>query len=252
MQRWLSRPVLALRVEPGPREAYEEAGSVGHAAPAGRRRQRSRRASGRATIRRRSPATSRSRRCPYAAREPMPQVSGNAALDFPATERARLSNGIQIVYARRNVVPVTRIAVEFNAGIAADPADRLGTQAMMLNLLEEGTTHLNSTQIAEAQERLGARIDTGASLDRTTVSLTALTPNLGPSLDLLADVIRNPAFAPGEVERVRQQQLECDRHRDDPAPGHRRPRAAAGCSTGPTIPMGSRAPAAATPPRSGR
>ena len=97
----------------------------------------------------------------------MPQVSGDARLDFPATERARLSNGIQIVYARRNVVPVTRVAVEFNAGIAADPADRLGTQAMMLNLLEEGTTHLNSTQLAEAQERLGATINTGASLDRT-------------------------------------------------------------------------------------
>jgi predicted Zn-dependent peptidase len=39
------------------------------------------------------------------------------------------------------------------------------------------------------------------------VALTALTPNLGPSLDLLADVIRNPAFDPGEVERIRAQQL---------------------------------------------
>jgi predicted Zn-dependent peptidase len=37
--------------------------------------------------------------------------------------------------------------------------------------------------------------------------LTALTPNLGPSLDLLADVIRNPAFDPREVERLRAQQL---------------------------------------------
>jgi predicted Zn-dependent peptidase len=126
---------------------------------------------------------------------------------FPATERARLSNGIQIIYARRAAVPVTRVAVEFNAGIAADPANRLGTQAMMLNMLEEGTTHLNSTQLAEAQERIGATIGTGASLDRTNVSLVALSTQIGPSLDLLADVIRNPAFAPAEVERIRQQQL---------------------------------------------
>jgi len=34
-----------------------------------------------------------------------------------------------------------------------------------------------------------------------------LTPTLGASLDLLADIIRNPAFAPAEVERIRQQQL---------------------------------------------
>jgi zinc protease len=37
----------------------------------------------------------------------------------------------------------------------------------MLNLLEEGTTRRNSIQIAEAQERLGANIGAGQSLDRT-------------------------------------------------------------------------------------
>jgi predicted Zn-dependent peptidase len=207
MQRWLTRPVLALRVEPGAREAYEESSGVsGHAAPqAG------------------ANVSTPSQRPRYytppqegdqplaplhvAPRDPMPPVTGAARLDFPAVERARLANGIQVVYARRNVVPVTRIAVEFNAGIAADPPNRLGTQSLMLNLLEEGTTRLNSTQIAEAQERLGANINTNASLDRTTVSLTALTPNLGASLDLLADVVRNPAFAPAEVERIRAQQL---------------------------------------------
>jgi len=224
MQRWLSRPVLAIRVDPGAREAYEEASGVsgqrnraGQAAPAGVNvstpSQRPRYytppqpgdrplAPSRfdASDEQAGAATRRTR-------APMPPVGADVQLDFPATERARLSNGIQVVYARRNVVPVTRIAVEFNAGIAADPANRLGTQAMMLNLLEEGTTRLNSIQIAEAQERLGATITAGANLDRTTVSLTTLTPNLGASLDLFADIVRNPAFAPAEVERIRQQQL---------------------------------------------
>jgi zinc protease len=202
-QRWLSRPVLAIRVDPGEREAYEEAPGVTGARSGARS----------------EPAGHRPRYytppqegdqplapLPFAPRE-APGVTGTAELDFPATERARLSNGIQVIYARRQTVPVTRIAVEFDAGAAADPSNRLGTQAMMLNLLTEGTTSLNSTQLAEAQERLGATIGTGQSLDRTLVSLTALTPNIGPSLDLLSDVIRNPAFAPGEVERIRQQQL---------------------------------------------
>ena len=102
-------------------------------------------------------------------------------------------------------MPVTRVAVEFDAGIAADPADRLGTQALMLNLLEEGTTSLNSIQIAEEQERLGATIGTGAiarsdrgHADRADARISA------PSLDLLADIVRNPAFAPAEVERLRR------------------------------------------------
>jgi len=201
MQRWLSRPVMALRVEPGPREDYQEAGSVGAAAAAP--------ATPAATpaTPAAAPAAPAATPAPATPARRAPGVTTDARLPFPATERATLSNGIRVVYARRTAVPVTRVAVEFNAGAAADPADRLGTQALMLNLLDEGTTHLNSTQLAEAQERLGANITANASLDRSAVSLVALTPNIGPSLDLLADVIRNPAFAPGEVERIRQQQL---------------------------------------------
>jgi predicted Zn-dependent peptidase len=77
----------------------------------------------------------------------------------------------------------------------------------MLALLDEGTRTRSSIQIAEEQERLGASISTNATMDRTTVNLSALTPNLAPSLDLLADIIRNPALAPAEVERLRGQQL---------------------------------------------
>jgi len=206
MQRWLSRPVLAIRVDPGEREAYEEApgvtgasaGGVNVSTPSQRPRYFT------------PPQPGDQPLAPTAfddAGRTAPGVRPAPALDFPDIERARLSNGIQVVYARRAAVPVTRVAVEFNAGIAADPADRLGTQAMMLDLMEEGTTHLDSTELAEAQERLGATVATGASLDRTAVTLTAMTPALAPSLDLLADVIRNPAFEPREVERIRQQQL---------------------------------------------
>jgi len=209
MQRWLSRPVLAIRVDPGERPAYEEAAGVTGARTS-------------ATPAAGNPGGGASQRPrfytpPQPGDEPLaptsfeprtpPAIGAAPALDFPDIERARLSNGIQVVYARRTAVPVTRVAVEFDAGIAADPMDRLGTQAMTLNMLEEGTTTLNSTQLAEAQERLGATIATGATLDRTAVTLTAMTPALGQSLDLLADVVRNPAFDRREVERIRQQQL---------------------------------------------
>jgi predicted Zn-dependent peptidase len=209
MQRWLTRPVLALRVEPGEREAYDEAPGEG-----GRRSNVTggggNGGGGGGDQCDPSQCTNPNGATTNAAprtREPMPGVTGTLPVVFPATERARLSNGIQVIYAHRDAVPVTRIAVDFDAGIAADPASRLGTQAMVLNMLEEGTTHLNSVQLAEAQERIGANITTGATLDRTAVQLTAMTPQLGASLDLLADIIRNPAFAPAEIERIRQQQL---------------------------------------------
>jgi hypothetical protein len=108
-----------------------------------------------------------------------------------------------VVYAHRAAVPVTRVLMSFDAGAAADPDGKLGTQSLTLSLLKEGTTSLTSTQIAEAGERLGATIGTGASADRTYLLVSSPSPNLGGSLDLFADVVRHPAFAPAEVERLR-------------------------------------------------
>ncbi len=182
MDRWLTRPVLATRVDPGEREPYVEAADS-------------------------RPAPPPSEPLPFTPREPMPAVGPMKALDFPAVERARLSNGMEVVYARSTTVPTTRVAVEFNAGVAADPAGAPGAQLMMLALLTEGTTSKTAVQIAEEAERLGASVGGFANVDRTVVGLTAVTANLEPSLDLLADVIRNPAFRPADLERRRNQQL---------------------------------------------
>lgn len=182
MNRWLTRPVLATRVDPGEREAYAEAADD-RPAPAG------------------------AEPLPITPRAAMPAVGAMKALDFPTVERTRLSNGMEIVYARSTTVPTTRVALEFNAGVAADSPDAPGTQRLMLDLLTEGTTSRNAIQIAEEQERLGANVAAFASVDRTIVTLTALSANLAPSLDLMADVVRNPGFREADVERRRNQQL---------------------------------------------
>ncbi|HEY1145768.1 MAG TPA: pitrilysin family protein, partial [Allosphingosinicella sp.] len=57
------------------------------------------------------------------------------------------------------------------------------------------------------QERLGADISVTPSLDRTTATLSALKPNLAASLDLMADILKHPAFAQGEFERLKSQQV---------------------------------------------
>ncbi|MEI4506546.1 pitrilysin family protein [Sphingopyxis sp. CCNWLW253] len=143
----------------------------------------------------------------FADRSQLPAVADLKALDFPAIERTKLKNGVEVVFARRTTVPTVNVAVSFDAGYAADPHNALGTQSLMLSLMDEGTTSLDSIAFAEAKERLGAQIDATANADETVFSLFALKPNLGASLSLLADYIRNPAFDAKELERVRAQQL---------------------------------------------
>ena len=199
LQKWLTRPVYALSVVPGERDPYQEAAA--------------KKGAGLAPRYYRAPAAGERPLAPLPAgyakvdRSKLPEVGPIADLDFPDIERATLSNGIRVAFARRSAVPVVLVSIQFDAGYAADPKDRLGLQNLMATLLDEGTASLDSRELAEAQERLGADISIGASIDRTTATLSALRPNLGASLDLLADIVKNPAFDPKEIERLRGQQL---------------------------------------------
>jgi len=205
LQKWLGRPAYRLVVEPGERTGSDMATAGGSAVGTpggGPRYYRDPRFEGGAA----APAMSQTLK-PTAAvdRSSPPPVEEIRDLTFPTIERTTLSNGIELVFARRTTVPTVRVSVAFDAGNAADPKAKLGTQGLMLSLLDEGAGKLDSIGIAEAQERLGAQIASSATMDRTNVSMFALKANLAPSLDLLADIIQRPTFAPAEIERLRGQ-----------------------------------------------
>nr|WP_137676349.1 pitrilysin family protein [Parerythrobacter lutipelagi] len=198
---WMARPVFELRVEPGERqEGGEDRGGfffgsgdeTGLAGPAFYR----------------SPFMLQGGSAVAEAdRSELPEVGELKPLDFPDIERATLSNGMEVYFARRAAAPVVSVRVDFDAGYAADPRDRLGLSSLMLQAMDEGTMSLDSTALAIAKERYGLQLGGGANADSTFFTLNTLAPNLSPSLDLLADYIRNPAFSETDLERVRTQQL---------------------------------------------
>jgi predicted Zn-dependent peptidase len=193
LQRWLERPSYTLAVVPG--ERTEDGALMGGWGDEG-------------TVP--APAPDAPPPAPALAQGPKresPQVAPVGALTFPQVEHATLSNGMPVTLARRTSVPKVAIALAFAAGDAADGGARAGTQSLMMELLEEGTKTRSAIEIAIEQERLGADISTGTRTDIDSVAMSALTANLTPSLALMADVVRNPAFDPGEVARVKDQRL---------------------------------------------
>ncbi len=180
MQQWLSRPSFNVRLEPGERPPYVEAkGSKA------------------------KPVDIPSVKTVRA----LPGIGQTPPLDFPNVTHTLLSNGVQVHYAQRSAIPATQMALSFDAGFSADAQAGRGLQNLTLSLLEEGADGMTSQQIAEAQERLGVSISASGSADRSTVIMSALSANLGPSLDLLADIVQRPDFAPAEIDRVKTQTL---------------------------------------------
>ncbi len=136
-----------------------------------------------------------------------PKVADFPSASFPARETAKLDNGLSVILARRDAVPVVNLTMLLDAGYASDQFALPGTARMAMGMLDEGTTSRGALEISDTLDSLGATLGAGSNLDVSTVSMSALVENLDESLDLFADVILNPSFPEDEFERQQQQQL---------------------------------------------
>jgi zinc protease len=150
-------------------------------------------------------------------RSTLPEVGAAPKAEFPALERATLSNGLKIVLAQRRAVPVVQFNLLVDAGYAADQFAQPGTASLAMTMLDEGTTTLSALQISDRLAELGAALGAGSQLDVSSVSLNALRERLDPALDLYADVVLHPAFRQTDLERLRKQRLvQIQREKADP------------------------------------
>ena len=124
--------------------------------------------------------------------------------EFPELETGELSNGMRLVVATRDAVPVIHLSLQLNSGYAADQFSRPGTAGLTLDMLEEGTVSRDALQISEELAELGADLRIGANLDYAFISLSALTENLEPSLEIFGDVILHPTFPESGLERLKR------------------------------------------------
>jgi zinc protease len=140
-------------------------------------------------------------------RSKLPDAGTPPPARFPTFGRAKLSNGLQLIVAERRAIPVVSFQLLVDAGFAADQFSIPGAASLAANMLDEGTKTRNALQISEELAQLGANLSTGANLDQTFVSLSALKANLDKSLELFADVILSPSFPEADFRRLQQLQL---------------------------------------------
>jgi len=140
-------------------------------------------------------------------RTKIPTVGTPKSANFPELERAKLSNGLKIILAKRAGVPTIVMNLMVNAGYKSDHISSPGTAALAMNLLDEGTKELNALQINEKLQLLGANLSSYSDQDISNVYMNTLKPSFDASLALFSDVILNPAFPQKEFERLRTEQI---------------------------------------------
>lgn len=137
-----------------------------------------------------------------------PDLGKDITAQFPDLQRATLKNGVKVVLARRTESPTVVMSMMFDAGYCTDKfGGKAGLANLSMNMLDEGTKTLSSLQINEKLQLLGASLNAYSDLDFSYVGLNTLKQSLDPSLDIMADVILNPAFPEADLNRLKNQQL---------------------------------------------
>ncbi|GAA0870199.1 pitrilysin family protein [Brevundimonas basaltis] len=134
---------------------------------------------------------------------PGPEVSPAT----PAVADFRLANGLRVLVAPTEGVPLISARLGFDAG-TRDDGGKPGLATMTAGLLTQGTATRTAPQIAAEIEGLGATVGAGAGVDFTNVYANAPAEVFPQTLALMADVVRNPAFAAEELERQQSQTLD--------------------------------------------
>lgn len=136
-----------------------------------------------------------------------PPVAPIRTFRFPQVERRTLGNGITLYSADRGDLPLVTVRAVIDAGAATERAGEEGLARMTANALAGGTAGRSGEALAWELERLGAELETFTTWDALNVELTTRADRLADAVTLLAEIVREPAFPPHEVERMRSEQL---------------------------------------------
>ena len=124
---------------------------------------------------------------------------------FPPYEAKTLPNGMTVAVVVHNEQPAVSLRMILRAGVAQDPAGKFGVASMVATLLDQGTTTRTAQQVADTIDSAGGDLETGVGRDLSYANVTIMKDGLGLGMNLLADVVRRPAFAQEELDRQRQQ-----------------------------------------------
>jgi zinc protease len=136
-----------------------------------------------------------------------PPPTAPRSVVFPKPIERTLPNGLRVIVVQRSEMPLVTAQLLIKSGGEVDPADLSGVADMTASLLTRGTSTRSATQIAEAIEALGGTLNSGGGWDASSITTSVMSSRIGPALEILADVVRNPSFKEEEIERLRRQSL---------------------------------------------
>ncbi|HZU11214.1 MAG TPA: pitrilysin family protein [Chloroflexota bacterium] len=127
----------------------------------------------------------------------------------------QLESGVQVIGQPMGGVESAALGFLVGTGARDEPNAQAGITHFVEQMLFRGTQRRDARALVDALESLGVNYDASAGLEMTLVSGVQLGDRLLAALDILAEVVREPAFPPEDIDSVRQLILQEHRQRED-------------------------------------
>ena len=111
-----------------------------------------------------------------------------------------LSNGFRIVTEPMPGLASAAVGIWINAGARHERADQNGIAHFLEHMAFKGTARRTALQIAEEIEDVGGYINAYTSREMTAYYARVLEADVPLALDVIADIVLNPAFEAREIE----------------------------------------------------
>jgi len=126
-----------------------------------------------------------------------------------------LPNGLRLLIREDSSLPLVSTIAVFKAGSLAETPDDNGITKLCSRVLIKGTKTRTAAQIVDQIESLGGGISSDAGNNSMSVSMRVMKPDAATGLELLADVLLNPAFPEKEIALEKQVQIAGIRAEDE-------------------------------------
>ena len=127
-------------------------------------------------------------------------ISNITNADIPVSQYIT-KNGVKVLFFKSDNIPMIDIKITFDAG--ADKDKNLhGLSMLTHNLLDEGTSNMDSEDIASVFESTGAIFNTSVNKDKSSVSLRSLTEKkyFDPSIKMFLAILSDSTFPKNEFD----------------------------------------------------
>jgi len=145
---------------------------------------------------------------------PKPVLATGTSRDHPV-RKFELANGLRLLVKEDHRLPFVEFRAVFKGGVLVETADRNGLTQLTGKLLLKGTARRSAEDVARAIESVGGSLESYGGNNSFGVNAEVLSGDFQAGLDLLADVLLNPAFPASALEREREVQLAAIRDQKD-------------------------------------